>query len=426
MNLIRFILILPLLRPLIWVGLVASTVAWAADTPAPGLKSVEPEHLEEGWNLPAPPLPVEVLEGTSLQRMVRVRRSDGQPTTETWLKAQLTALELDVDGRSVALERRGGDFALTWQVPAAGEVKARLRARTATGMREGPVVAIKIFANVRLKATAGNVDFGVVAGGCGLQEHCKPIDLSGSQQLRSGQRLAISRPVAQPDGGAGWPHLQVHVRSGAGSALIPIQRGTPAVVVEYAPDKALEVCFAAPRCLPVPAKPTEALLVQPIGKGLVEPERAAPIVLLAVVAANPLWQCYLPWIAGLIGLLLAIFVVIGIVKPQAFPPLASLFVGAQESQLARDGGRPLYSVPGGRRGFYRSACCTFDSSGMTVRKASGGTVVLHADGRDIRIEMRTSIEVKERQRWRNLPPEEKILQRGVVHRVGKGFYFRVD
>ena len=63
---------------------------------------------------------------------------------------------------------------------------------------------------------------------------------------------------------------------------------------------------------------------------------------------------------------------------------------------------------------------------MTVRKSSGGAVVLHAEGRDIRIDQRTSIEVKERQRWRPLPPEEKILQRGVVHRVGKAFHFRVD
>ncbi len=407
-------------------AVVLTAALAAADSPPVGARSIEPEHLEEGWNLPAPPLPAEVLEGTAFQRTVRIRRSDGQLASEAWLKAQLQALEVVADGRATPCEKSGAEFRCSWTAPTAGKVQVTLRARTATGVREGPPLAVTVHANVRLKVSADMVDYGAVTGGCGLQQHCKPIDFTGSQQLRGGQKLAVSRPTAQPDGNPGWPELLVHVRAGPGSPLVPIAHGAPAVLVDYAADKPLEVCFAAPRCAPVPAKPATALLLQPIGKGLVEADRAAKVVLLAAVTGNPLWQCYLPWILAIAGVVLALFIAVGVLKPHKFPPSAMLFVGAQEAQLARDGGRPLYSAPGGRRGFYRSATCTFDGSGMTVRKGAGGAVVLHAEGRDIRIEQRTQVEVKERQRWRVLPPEEKILQRGVVHRVGKAFHFRVD
>lgn len=386
----------------------------------------EPDSLVEGWNLPAPPLPPEILENTAVRRTVKIRRSDGQPASETWLKGQISALELDVDGRAIALDRTGGEFSFTWTAPAPGEVKAKLRARTAAGVKEGPSIAIKVFANVRVKVAGGKLEFGAVAGGCGLQQHCKPIDFAPSERLRGGQKLAVSRPATQPDGSLGWPDLAVHVRPGPGQPLVPVVRGAPGVLVDYAADRPLEVCYAAPRCQPVPAKPAEALWIQPVGKGLVEADRAAQVVLLAVVAANPWWECQLPWILAAIGALIAIFVVVGIVKPYKFPQGATLFVGAQENQLARDGGRPLYSVPGGRRGFYRSATCTFDASGMTVRKGAGGALVLHAEDRDIRVEARTPLEVKERSRWRAVPPDERLLQRGAVHRVGKAFYFRID
>ncbi|MBM4346344.1 MAG: hypothetical protein FJ100_23460 [Deltaproteobacteria bacterium] len=403
-----------------WAGLAM------AQSPPAAPRPIEPGHLEEGWNLPSPPLPPEVLEGTTLQRTVRIRRSDGQPPTEAWLNSQLQGLELDTDGRAAPCEKSGAEFRCAWTAPAAGKVQVNLRARTATGVRDGPVLAVTVYANVRLKVAADKVDFGAVAGGCGLQQHCKPVDFAGSQHLRGGQKLAVSRPTAQPDGSPGWPELLVHVRAGPGTPLIPVAHGGPAVVVDYVADKPVELCYAAPRCGPVPARPAAAVLLQPIGKGLVEADRAARVVLLAAVAPTPLWQCYLPWILAVAAAVVAVFVVVGIIKPDRFPNSAMLFVGAQEAQLARDGGRPLYSAPGGRRGFYRSATCTFDGSGMTVRKGAGGAVVLHADGRDIRIEQRTQVEVKERQRWRVLPPEEKVLQRGVVHRVGKAFHFRVD
>lgn len=402
--------------------LVGLAVPARADAP----RVAEPDKLEEGWNLPAPPLPPEALEGTTFHRLVKIRRSDGQPPTEAWLKAQLNALELDVDGRVTPLTRTGADFAFDWQAPAAGTVKAKLRARSTAGVREGPTVTVTVFANVRLKAKDAKIDFGAVPGGCAVQQFCKPVDFSASQQLRGGQKLAISRPAAQPGGGAGWPGLLVHVRSGAAGPLYPVGHGTPPILVDYAADQPLEVCYAAPRCQPVPDKTDELLLIQPSGKGLVETDRAAQILLSAAVAATPIWLCYLPWLAGLIALIVAIFIIVGVVKPHKFPQSAMLFVGSQENQLARDGGRPLYSAPGGRRGFYRSATCTFDASGMTVRKGTGGALVLHADGNEIRVEQRTTLEVKERQRWRVVPPEEKVLQRGSIHRVGKTFYFRID
>ncbi len=397
----------------------------AADAAKPAAGPVEPTALEEGWNLPLPPLPAEALEGTALERSIRIRRSDGMPVQEAWLKSQNLTLEIEVDGKTVPLERSGSEFKLRWTVPAPGELKVRLKARVGAAVREGPVKVVKSLANVRLKAT-DKLDFTAVIGGCALDEHCKPLDFAGSQALRPGQKLAVSRPAVQPGGGAGWPELLVHVRAGAGQPLTPVVRGAAPIQVEYLADKPLEVCYAAPRCVPVPASTAEAVLVQPIGRGLVEADRAAAVMMLAAVTATPWWLCYLPFLLGAAGLMQTIFVLVGIFKPKQFPKAAMLFVGAQESQLVRDGGRPLYSAPGGRRGFYRSAAVTFDASGMTVRRGAGGALVLHANGNEIRVEPRTDLEVKERSRWRVVPADEKNLQRGAVHRVGKSFYFRID
>lgn len=386
---------------------------------------VEPERLEEGWNLPMPPLPAEALEGTALERSIRIRRSDGMPVQEAWLKTQNLTLELEVDGKIVPLERSGSEFKLRWTVPGPGDLKMRLRARIGSTLREGPLKTVKSLANVRLKATE-KVDYAAVIGGCALDEHCKPLDFAGSQALRPGQKLAVSRPTAQPGGVPGWPELIVHVRAGVGQPLTPVVRGAPPIQVEYVAERPLEICYAAPRCVPIPASTAEAVLFQPIGRGLVEADRAAAVMMLAAVTATPWWLCYLPHLLGAVGLMLALFIAIGIFKPKQFPKAAMLFIGAQESQLVRDGGRPLYSAPGGRRGFYRSAAVTFDASGMTVRRGAGGALVLHANGSEIRVEPRTDLEVKERSRWRIVPPEEKMLQRGAVHRVGKSFYFRID
>lgn len=406
-------------------ALAVARPAVSADAPKPAPGAVEPERLEEGWNLPAPPLPAEALEGTALERSIRIRRSDGMPVQEAWLKAQNLTLEIEVDGKVVPLERSGSEFKLRWTVPAPGELKVRLRARVGAALREGPIKVVKSLANVRIKAT-DKLDFTAVTGGCALDEHCKPLDFTGSQALRPGQKLAVSRPAAQPGGGAGWPELLVHVRAGAGQPLTPVVRGAPPILVEYLADKPLEVCYAAPRCAPIPATTAEAVVLQPIGRGLIEADRAATVMMLAAVTPTAWWLCYLPFLLGAAGLALAIFILVGIFKPKQFPKAAMLFVGAQESQLVRDGGRPLYSAPGGRRGFYRSAAVTFDASGMTVRRGAGGALVLHAHGSEIRVEPRTDLEVKERSRWRVVPAEEKMLQRGAVHRVGKSFYFRID
>ncbi len=391
--------------------------------PAPALAASD--TLQDGWNLPAPPLPAEALEGSNLARTLKIRRGDSQPVVEAWLKAQFESLELEVDGKLTPLTREGADFKLQWTVPSGGDVHARLQAHVAGALQQGPQITIHVLPNVRLKA-AGGLDFAQVLSGCALDEHCKPIDLAPSLQLRGGQKLALSRPAAQVGGLKGWPELRVHVRQGPGSPLYPLEHGQPAIAIAWAADKPLELCYAAPRCQPVPADTQEAVVLAPIGKGLVEADRATTVLLKATVTANPLWFCYWPYLAGAIGAILVIFLLVGFLKPHAFAKSAALFVGSQESHLARDGGRPLYSVPGGRRGFYRSATATFDGSGMTVRRGSGGVLVLHAHGNDIRIEARTDLEVKERSRWRAVPADEKILQRGAVHRVGKSFYFRVD
>jgi hypothetical protein len=411
-------------RWLVCLGVVLAAVPALAQ-PAAGGDVLSPERIEAGWNLPAPPLPAEVRAGSTITRTLVIRRGDGQPVAESWLTAEIQTLDLLVDGSPIPMVRKGSSFELTWTVPDKPQVSVQLEARTKDGKKQGPVVSLLVLADVRVVAPK-TLTFGPMVAGCALDLHCKPLELTGSKALDKGTPLKLTRPA--PTAGAGWPELLVHVRVGKGAPLQQMPRGAE-VGWLHDPTQVVEVCYAPPQCKPVPAATTEALVLAPVGKQLAEPARLATLTLAAAVAPSPWWQCYW-WVLALVaGAIVLFFILYGVLSPHQFPQGVALYVGAQESQLLRDGGRPLYSVPGGRRGFYRSATCSFDGSGATVRSSRGGALVLAAGPRkSIRLQSRGAVlEIKVRGVWRPLDPQvEPELQRGVVHRVNKQFFFRVD
>lgn len=414
-------------RPHHWLVLIAfcllgvAPLAWAQ----PAGDVLSPERIESGWNLPSPPLPAEVRAGATLTRQILIRRGDGKPVDDAWLSAEIQTLDLLVDGVPLPLVKKPGGFELTWTVPDKPSVSVQLEARTKDGKKQGPAVSLMVLPDVRVVAPK-TLTYGPMVAGCALDLHCKPLELKDSKRLTKGTPLRLTRPV--PDKGPGWPELLVHVRVGKGAPLQQMPRGAE-IGWLHDPEVAVEVCYAPPQCKPVPAETAETLVLAPVGKQLTESTRAAVLTLAAAVAPSPWWQCYW-WVLALVaGAIVLFFLLYGIFSPHQFPQGVALYVGAQEAQLLRDGGRPLYSVPGGRRGFYRSATCTFDATGSTVRPGRGGALVLAAGPRkSIRLQSRGAVlEIKVRGVWRPLDPQtEPELQRGVVHRVNKAFFFRVD
>ena len=422
-----------------WPLALLTTLVLAESTGAlgqtpPGAASEEaPAHLEDGWNVGLPPLPSRALEGQVFRRRMIVRRTD-DAADEAWLHGLDLRLELVVDGVPTPMRgEEGGGFSFEWRAGLPGDTKVRLRATWREGgaeqIREGPERLIHVLPDVAL-VLPPMVDFGPTRSGCGQTEHCQALDFTGSRNLVEGTALGISRVVPRDIGGSGggFPVLVLSVRQGDQPPR-RIERGEELVVVHYSADAPIEVCFAAPLCTAAPSPAEEGIRVAPLGEGLDDEARAAVSVLLSTVVPNPWIQCNLWWILLIGAAVLTAIVINGIVRPHGFSRAATLYVGNREAAVKRDPGRPLSSVPNGRRGFYRSATCCFDGTGVTVRRPAGCAVVLRAGPRSqIELDPKSAtVEVRERAKWRPIDPAtERILMTGVIYRVNQAFFFRVD
>ncbi|MBM4397917.1 MAG: hypothetical protein FJ087_19805 [Deltaproteobacteria bacterium] len=401
------------------VALCIANPASAESPPAP--------PPEVGWNPGPAPLPSAVLENTEVRRSIEVRRTDGGEASEAWLRSQRLDAALLVGDEVVPVRLNGPRFEIVWQVPAGPAekpVRMRLKWKDASGEHErvGPSRTIRILPDVKIRLPAVT-DVGAVHSGCPRESACVALDLSGSRGLITGTPLELSRLET-----TGWPDLVLTVRHGD-SGVRDLARGAP-ILISYEVDRPIEVCAAPPRCGPVPSPAEEKVRVAPRVAGAEGTERAAETTVAASVTPNPWIECNLWWLLVIAAALLAGFISHGIVSPKSFPSSATLYVSNKERTLARDPGRPLYSVPHGRRGFYRSATCCFEGSGITVRRSSPHVLEIHAQGGTrLRLVPRGClVERKERMAWKpvDLKAGDEWVEGGVVHRVGGAFFFRID
>ena len=378
-----------------------------------------------------------------------VDKVSGRALSEGEIKAEGLKMEFVVDGDKRRMSRSGNTFSVEWS-PDKPVADLRLEAHLITreGRVEGTPLKAEVVPNVALR-TSPQIDFGNVASGCEPEEHCRELELLGrGDELPEGFELVFERSSGQE---RGWGELELRLRQG--EQVEEIERGDE-VTLKWSPDTPIELCYAPPRCESVPDPAEEELRVSPKSACLAKLDRAAlkaceeagggdcklrrrgaRVVASAEVEATSWISCNLWWILLLIAIILAIIIAYGLLSPHDFPRAAVLQVANEERALRRDPGRPLYSVPHGRRGFYRSATCCFTPEGVTVKKGKSHALMLKAaeGGAIVLLPKGCVLERKER-KWVMLDTtgantealHETRANPNEIYRVNGGdFYFRI-
>lgn len=377
------------------------------------------------WLPPVMQLPEWVFEDRTMRYHLRVVVDEGRPLTAAELEAEKVQVDFVVDGRAQGMTRVDDHFELVWNTGTPRRAEVKLVIKYPGGETPGPPTHVDVVPDAAV-ALAPEHHVGPVESGCRTDAHCIPLDFTGSRRLE-GVELALSRTEGH------WSDLRVTVRHGERVEGLP--RGDEPFYFVY-DGEPVELCYAPPRCTEVPETPAEFLSVRPTHPRLVgDPARAAQSLVTGEVSPNSWLSCNLWWILIVSGGILFLFIVYGYIRPHSFPGAAAVQVANKLPSLVRDPGRPLRSVPLGRRGFYRSASCGFDGTGFTTRK--GRVLELRAEpGGQVRLVPRGStLERKQRGRWLRVVTNPTQAERGSVHepylvagavyRVNQQFYFKV-
>lgn|GEM_PF-3414297 len=386
----------------------------SAPTPTPTNASV-PTPPISAWLPPTLDLPEWTLERQTLTYTLSVITAGNQPLTAAEIRAQQLTAAIVIDGAEVPMTLNGDRFEVTRVLPAGPTtLQAELVLRHPGGeirsvpdrMDILPDAAVRLFLSL---------DLGLVAAGCDIDARCEPLDLS---QSRAVDRIALR--VTRTDAFDG---LKTTLRRG--DETFPLSAATP---VELAPSAVpLEICWAPPGCVDLPDDLHAALTIAPADARLATADRSASTRVFAEVSPSSWLACNLWWCLLVGGGLMTLFIFWGYVRPYAFPSGAFIQVADQERRLAKDPGRPLRSVPHGRRGFYRTATCAIDPSGFTVKRTRPHVLQLKADRGGIALLSRGAA-VERRQRGQWVPIDrtvEPFVLSGATYRVNQNFVFRV-
>jgi len=343
-----------------------------------------------------------------------------EPLSEQELISSGVELELIIDGTPQHLPRQGNHFELRFNTGAPRQAQLYLRIRSPKGRIEGPIHTLEVVpdAYVRLPPI---LDFGPLRSGCQAEAHCQTLDFGGSQSLE-GLLLRVERL-------SGWSDLELQLLHEQRSEQLEVGS---TLDLRYQSALPLQICYRAPDCQRPPEEPSAFLKISPIDPRLQDPQRAGQSLMSAQVKANTWWECHLWWLLLLNGALMLLLWIYGLTSPAAFSSSAMLRVANKESMLRRDPGRPLRSLPGGRRGFYREARCCFDPSGYTPSCRRGHILQLRAEvGYQIRVISRGSqIERRSRGRWIDISKgtegAERLLMPNAIYRVNQAFFFELS
>lgn len=259
--------------------------------------------------------------------------------------------------------------------------------------------AVTLDAWIPLTLVVAPIDLGSWTGGREPTKRCTDLDLAGSVNADKVPLEALAKGLAK-----GYR----------------LDAPTPLVVK----DGKARVCIVAPGCCTASTAATLTLrgVDEHYHPGAIE----APIAYR--VRKTPFLTCYWPYVAGAIGAIILLVVIIGLVKPRDFDKEEVIRLAKTEQALARAGGRRLRDLPGGKRGFYRNARVAFDGGGNAVRGTGGASFILRAAKGDPIVEIRGGLEEKD-PRTRKLVPVDTAkgpvyLRRNIVYRSGE-FFFRL-
>lgn len=389
-----------------------------APAPSPALApspSPAPSPAIGTWLTPTLSLPEWAIEGQTVTYTLTVTTTDNEVLSGDEIRAQSLTAVLVIGGDEIPMMLAGDRFEVTRELPLGpSAVDAQLVLRHPGGEVRSAEEHMDVLPDAIVRL-APRQDLGTVEAGCGVEEHCRPLDLSSGQAL---ERTALK--VTRND-----PFEDLRITLQRGEESFSLERDRPVELGASADP--ISVCFAPPSCTELPDDVHAEIYVSPADLRLATPDRSAATRLVADVTPSTWLACNLWWCLLIIGTLLTLFIIWGYVRPHAFPSGALIQVADQERRLARDPGRPLRSVPQGRRGFYRTATCAIDPSGFTVKRSRPHVLQLKADrGRIALMPRGAAVERRQRGKWVAIDRRaEPFVLSGATYRVNQNFVFRV-
>jgi hypothetical protein len=308
-------------------------------------------------------------------------------------------------GREVPLARRADStFAVPVSADAPGPQNLAVVFRN-RWMQLRAEATVAVDGTLPLELAATPLDFGQWRGEGRAVEQCRPLTVTGTNASRVPLELLAER---LPPGAA----LSVAGHQFAPGDVAALPPGAGPVTV----------CLSSLRCCDAIEGADVALTVR--GASPRYHSGAVRVPVKVSVQATGFLRCWRVVIGAVIGLLLAAFVLAGLVRPHDFLDDARLKVAGDERKLARASAMMLREQPGGRRGFYRNATVGLDAQGTPVGPRTKASLRLVAGaGGEIAVVAAAGLETKDRRtrKWEpvNTEPGPAILRRRVEYRVGE-------
>ena len=107
-------------------------------------------------------------------------------------------------------------------------------------------------------------------------------------------------------------------------------------------------------------------------------DQVARVELRYTVAERGFFDAYKDLILAGLGVLFAAFVLYGFIRPHSFGPGDRMRIAGDARSLTRASKMPLRGMPGGRKGWYRSARVCIGAGGNRLKSTRRALFVIHA------------------------------------------------
>ncbi len=236
------------------------------------------------------------------------------------------------------------------------------------------------------------LDLGRISGS-DLVSTCQPLDFSASNGAM-GARFAVE--LADPC--ADCEAQLVSVSDGQKFEL-------PLSEIIIGKDQELQICLVVGRCPTGEAGGEQTLLIKPLEARFAGQEKRVA-VRYTVPGRGSLscWGWMLWWLLGAVVLFIVWY---GFVRPEGFPPGASIQLAQNSKKLRRADRVLLEDQPGGKKGWYRSAKVHFAGSGDATSRRSDAQFTLVPAGGGVGV-IATGGLLRQDPRTRKMEPAEPL------------------
>jgi hypothetical protein len=302
--------------------------------------------------------------------LVASLRTPGGPDAPASELGEAVTLTAEIEGRTITLHDDGkdgdqtagdGKYSAMAVFPNTGDVPVKLLARNSFLNRSGSG-ATDVSGSYRCPGCELSLDFGSGKAGKPL---CLALNLPGNQQ--GTVPFELRTRAAFPPGYA------LELRSNGVSHRAG---GRP---LRLAPGQAAEMCLISSR-----DAPASRAMREPAGGVAVAagggPDSQAALRLSWNVRALSFWERWGWLILSIVGVLMAMFVVYGYIKPYPFPPEMAVSFAPEYADLDDQIPQPLKQWRGVGIGFYRDAWACLHSDFRISQRHKSALAVLRASG----------------------------------------------